>query len=158
MNLLRLAFAAALSFAAAFAHAETVNGSGNAATDTRAVSGFRSVSLAVPGRLEIVQGDTEKLTLSGDDNILPYIETVVRGDELRIRFRERNNFNVRPRAPLRLALSAKVIEGISVAGSGDVRAPAINGRKMSLSIAGSGDITLGGKTQDLEVNIAGSGD
>jgi len=157
MTILRIA-AAGLALAATLASAETLTGSCNPATDTRNVAGVRSVSMSVPGRLEIVAGDAEKLTLSGDDNVLPAIETTVERGELRIRFRERGSLNVRLKAPLRMTLTAKSIEGISVAGSGDVVANAMDARKLALSIAGSGNITLGGKAQSLDVQIAGSGD
>ena len=151
---------AAFAFAAALntpASAETVTGSGTPATETRNAAGTRAVSLSVPGRLEIVAGDTEKLTLTGDDNVLPLVETLVERGELRIRFRERGPFNLRTRTPLRMTLTAKAIEGISISGSGEVVANTVDARKLALSIAGSGDITLGGKAQALEVQIAGSG-
>ena len=159
MKLPTLAFAA-LAFAAATATAgaETVTGSGNATTDTRAAAGVRSVAISVPGRLEIVQGDTEKLAITGDDNIVALIETPIEGGKLRIRFKDHRNLNVRPKTPLRMVLNAREIEAISVAGSGDVQAAALTAKTLSLSVAGSGDILLGGKAQSLDVQIAGSGD
>lgn len=157
MTVLRLA-AACLALASAVAAAETLTGSGTPATDTRNAAGARAVSLSVPGKLEIVAGDTGKLTMTGDDNILPAIETTVERGELRIRFRERGSLNVRMKTPLRMTLVVPSIEGISVAGSGDVVANGLDARKLALSIAGSGNIALGGKAQSLEVQIAGSGD
>ena len=157
MTILRLA-AAGFALAATLAGAETITGSGNPATETRSVGGVHSVSMSVPGKLEIVAGDAEKLTITGDDNVLPLVETTVERGELRIRFRERGSLNMRLKAPLRMTLAAKSIEGISVAGSGDVVANAMDARKLALSIAGSGNITLGGKAQALDVQISGSGD
>ena len=156
MKPLQFAACAAIAFAALAVRAETITGSGTAATDNRAVSGFSRVSIALSGKLEIVQGDSEKIAITADDNVLPYIETEVKGDSLRIRFKERS-FNVRTKTPIRIALSAKTLEGISVAGSGDVQAPSINGKRMHVSIAGSGDVLLGGKAPDLSIEIAGSG-
>jgi len=157
MTALRL-FAAGFALAATLAGAETLTGSGNAATDTRSAAGAHSVSMSVPGKLEIVLGDTEKLTLSGDDNVLPAIETTVEHGDLRIRFRERGNLNVRLKAPLRMTLAVKSIDAIAISGSGDVVANGLDARKLAVSIAGSGNITLGGKAQSLDAQIAGSGD
>lgn len=140
-----------------WAAAETVKGSGTAATEQRQVAGFQSVAISVPGRLEVSQADVEKLTITADDNVLPLIETVVERGELRIRFRERHNINVRTKAPIRIVLSAKTVEALAVAGSGEVVAPALTARRMRVSISGSGDVTLGGKAQAIEVSIAGSG-
>ena len=159
MTMLRtLAIAGLAFFATGLAAAETVHGSGTPATEARTVAGFRGVGLAVPGRLEIVQGDTEKLTITADDNILPLIETVVEKGELRIRFKDRRSVTVRSKTPIRMVLDARTLEAIAVAGSGNVQAPSLNSRKMEVSISGSGDVTLGGKAASLEVNISGSGD
>ena len=157
MNLLRIA-AGALAFAATLAAAETLTGSGTPATETRNVAGAHSVSMSVPGKLEIVLGDAEKLTVTGDDNILPVLETTVDRGELRIRFRERGHLNLHFKTPLRMTLAVKSLDGIMIAGSGDVVANALDARKLSLSISGSGNIVLGGKAQALDVQIAGSGD
>ena len=62
---------------APLAAAETLAGSGRLVTETRAVSGFTGISLAMPGHVEVTQGDTESLTVTADDNVLPLIETVV---------------------------------------------------------------------------------
>ena len=158
MKSLRLILIAALAFTGVPALAETVTGSGTAATDNRPVAGFHSVGLSVSGRLEIVQGDAEKLSITADDNILPLIEATVDRGELRIRFREGGNLNIRPRTPIRMTLNAKALDGIAIAGSGDVQAPALNARELKVSIAGSGDVMLAGKAQELSVKIAGSGD
>src|SRR4051812_44298823 len=157
MKPLHLTLPAACALAAAVASAETINGSGTAATDNRAVSGFHGVGLSVPGRLEIVQGGSEKLSVTADDNVLPLIETTVERGELRIRFRDQRNLNVRSRTPIRITLNVKTLDAIAVAGSGDVQAPALDAREMRISVAGSGDVLLGGKAQELTVKIAGSG-
>lgn len=61
-----------------------VNGSGTSITETRNVSGFTTVTLSTPGTLTITQGSTEALTITGDDNIVPLIQTAVAGNELTI--------------------------------------------------------------------------
>ena len=137
--------------------AETIRGSGNPVTEDRAVAGFQGLSLAVPGKLVVTQGDAEKLAITADDNVLPLIETVVERGELRIRFRERG-VNLRTKTPIQIALSAKTLEALAIAGSGEIRAPALNAKSMKVSISGSGDVTLGGRAQSIDVNISGSGD
>lgn len=150
--------AIALAALATSAAAETVNGSGVASQQTRAVAGTRAVSLAVPGHLEIVQGDAESLALSGDDNVLPLVESVLENGRLRIRFRDQRSLRVHPKLPLKLTLTAKSLDAIAVAGSGDVRAPSLNVPKLNVSIAGSGDVNLTGRAETLEVSINGAGD
>ena len=157
MKALIAATLAAGALAAPAAFAETITGSGTPLTQERSVSGFHGLAVAVPGQLEIVQGNAEKLTITGDDNVVPQIETVVEGGALRIRFRDRKNLSVILKAPLRMVLSVKALDAIAVAGSGDVQAPALSSTHLRLSIAGSGNVVLGGKGESLAVDIAGSG-
>lgn len=139
------------------AFAERVTGSGTAATQSRDVSQVRSVGLAVPGTLDIVQGEREALSITGDDNVLPLVETVVEQGALRIRFREARSLSVTPRVPLRFTLQVRTLEGIAIAGSGDVRAERLEVPKLRVSVSGSGNTLLGGKVQSLDVDVAGSG-
>jgi hypothetical protein len=147
---------ACMALATPAAHAETVSGSGRAVTQAREARGFSAVELAIPGKMEIVQGDREGLAITADDNLLPEIETVVERESLRIRFRR--GLNVRTRTPIRITLHARTIEAIAIAGSGDVLAPSINSRDLAVRVSGSGDVHLGGKADSLRVRISGSGE
>ena len=113
-------------------------------------------AVSIPAKVEIVQGNTEGVTIEGDDNIVPLVETVVENDGLKIRFAEKN-MSVHSKS-LRLVVNAKTIEGLSVAGSGDVHAAKLQTTSLKASIAGSGDVSINGLDADmLTVSIAGSG-
>ena len=158
MFAIRTALLAAFVCGATLAAAESVDGSGKAATETRNVTGFHGVGLSVPGKLEIVPGDAEKLVISADDNILPLIETTVERGELRIRWRERGHLNVHTRTTIRMTLTAKAVDALAISGSGDILANTVDAKSMQVSISGSGNVVLAGKAQDLRVDISGSGD
>jgi Putative auto-transporter adhesin, head GIN domain len=57
----------------------SISGSGRVMSETRDVSGFSNVSFEGSGRLVIEEGGAESLTVTGDDNLLKYIETEVEG-------------------------------------------------------------------------------
>ncbi|MEP7157380.1 MAG: head GIN domain-containing protein [Betaproteobacteria bacterium] len=176
-----IVFAALLLALSPAAHADfwtgkSIKGSGVIKSETRNVSGFTGVSLAVPAKLEIVQGASESLTIEGDDNIVPLIETVVENGTLKIRFTEKNT-SITTKA-LKAVLNVKTLELLSVAGSGDIRAAklqagnlktsisgsgdiniaSLDADMLKLSIAGSGSVTAAGKAKNVEANVAGSGD
>lgn len=159
MNLLSrltLVLLGLITLAAAPAGAETLTGSGRPVTETRAVSGFTGVALGIPGRLEITQGGAESLSITADDNALPFIQTVVENGTLKIRWSEKN-MNV-SRVTIRMALGAKALERLAVGGSGTVRVAQLKAARLSLGVGGSGDITIGSlATGDLETSIGGSG-
>jgi hypothetical protein len=134
----------------------TVDGSGAAAAETREVSGFHSVSFALPGMLHLEQADVPSVRIEGDDNLLPHVVTRVRDGDLRIGPEE--NTRLQPRSPLRVYVSAPAIEAIRSAGTGSVEASNLRSPTFSLSLAGSGDVRLSNLDADvLEVQVAGSG-
>jgi hypothetical protein len=146
----------AILLAASTAFAASVTGSGRPVTETRAVSGFTGVALAIPGRVEVTQGDQESLTITADDNVLALIQTVVEGGTLKIRWTEKN-LSV-DRATIRIAVGAKTVERLAVGGSGNLRTGPLRGARLSLSVGGAGDITIASlATGELETNIGGSG-
>jgi hypothetical protein len=152
----RLAFVALSLLAASAALAASLTGSGRSVTEDRALSGYRGISLSIPGRVEIVQGAVEGIRITADDNVMPEIETVVENGSLKLRFRK--SMSLVGKSTIRIAVSARNIEAIAVAGSGDVHAPALASPQLVVNIAGSGNVHLGGRTETLNVNISGSGD
>jgi hypothetical protein len=133
-----------------------ITGSGRALTEQREVAGFKGIALSLPGRVEIVQGAAEGVTLTADDNVVPEIETVVERGVLHIRFRE--NTRVTTRTRIGITVKARAIESIALAGSGDVIAPSLDSPELTVRVAGSGDVKLGGRAESLLVRISGSGD
>lgn len=170
-------FLAALAVAGTAAcSAPVLVGSGTPRTEARPVAGVTALDLQVPARVELVQGSAESLSITADDNVLPEIETRVDGSVLKIRFR--GPLHLRTTTPMRIALSVKALEAVTISGSGDVRVGAlktgtlsvtINGsgdavfaaleaERLEASVRGSGDILAAGRTKAFEVSIAGSGD
>ena len=134
-----------------------VSGSGHVSRTQRQVSAFKGVSLELPGRVEIVQGETEGLVIETDDNIAPLIETVVENEQLKIRWAQR--FKSLKPTVLKLRLQVRTLEQISISGSGDVNAQKLQSPTLEVRIAGSGDVRLAALQTDLlSVSISGAGD
>jgi hypothetical protein len=146
--------AAGCALAALAVLAAAITGSGKATTQSRQVQGFSGLGLSIPAIVEVGQAAHERLTITADDNVLPLIESVVEGGVLKLRLREGTQLR---RATIRVSLQVKALESISISGSGEVRAPALSGPRLRLSIAGSGDARVGGKAEALDVRISGSG-
>jgi hypothetical protein len=135
---------------------KSVSGSGTIKSETRAVSGFTGISLAVNGLVEIQQGGTEGVTIETDDNLLPLLETVVENGTLKIRTARNTSFRTKK---LKFIVYAKTIDSLDIAGAGDMRAETLKAAALKTSIAGSGDIRIKSLDADaLTVSIAGSGD
>jgi len=146
---------AALALAAAAAHAEDIRGSGHAATEKRAASGIHGVAMSIAGHVEVSQGGPEGVTVTADDNVLPYLETSVENGVLRVR--TRNDTSVSMRTPVRVVVVAGSIEKLALSGSGDIVARGIDVPALELRISGAGDATLSGRAARLDARISGSG-
>ena len=119
---------------------EVLRGSGRAATEERAVSGFHAIAISVPGRVTAVQDGSEKATVSADDNVLPKLETVVDSGVLRIRFAR--DVEVRPRTPIAITVHVRTLDSIATAGRVSVEVPRLEGERLDARLAGSGRIVL----------------
>jgi hypothetical protein len=146
-------FVLALSNAA---HAETIRGSGHVVSEERAVAGFDAIDLALPAHVEIVQDGTERLLLTVDDNVAPYIETEVRNGKLAVR--GRSGVDLRPATPARVVVHVRELRSVALGGTADVRIPMLRAARFVLDIGGSGDVQLGVlQARDFSAHVGGSG-
>ena len=153
---------------------ERITGSGNVVTESRQVSGINRVSLEINANLVIQQGSTEALTVSAEDNLLPYLVTDVRGGELVIRFQPSNiqsnrpiqiNLTVKNLSGLDFSSSGKITVGplttgdfdLNLSSSGDVVIDQIQADKITAVLSSSGDVAIKGSANSLNLTISSSG-
>jgi hypothetical protein len=134
-----------------------IHGSGKVTSENRDVKDFQGVSLKGSGDLIITQGDNEALKIEAEDNILPLIESDVRGGTLNLDFKP-NIGSVSPTKPIKYYLSVKNLNAIDLSGSGNVQAETLKSGTLSLTCSGSGNISINTLTADtLNYNMSGSG-
>ena len=150
-----LAFLTAYGIGQAWA-GEHIKGSGVVRTETRDVNGFRGVALDVPANVTLRQGAGEGVSIKGDDNVVPLVETVVEDGTLRIRWVRRNlSIDV---TSLDIVVDAKSIDALAVRGSGQLRAAQLKAGTLHAAVDGSGRITFDTLDVDsLDVAIRGNG-
>jgi hypothetical protein len=136
---------------------ERIQGSGNIQKQTRNLNHFTGVSLGLPATMELRIGNTESIVIETDDNLLPHIESVIENGTLKIRPAKRNT-NLHTRS-LRIIVSAKEIDRISLGGSGTIQSDPLKARKLQLDVGGSGSINIKNIEADsISVSVGGSGD
>jgi putative autotransporter adhesin-like protein len=133
-----------------------VPGSGNVVSETRPVSGFSSVDLSGAGEVIVDRNGTESLTVSADDNLLPYLTTDVRGGVLTLGTKPGTNVN--PSKRIVYKLTAKDLDGLSVSGSGSVEATGIKSARLLVDVSGAGQLHVSGSADQQDIAISGSGD
>lgn len=131
-----------------------VNGSGHPKTEQRALSGFDSIELRSSADIEVVAGSDFYVSVTADDNILPLLETEVRGNRLVIG--SHGSYSTHDKE--KVVVHLPVLKGLTLSGSGDASVSGVSGNEVAFSISGSGDITASGNTGRLDAQIEGSGD
>ncbi len=136
-----------------------VEGSGNVIAEDRDVSGFDRVSLSGFGKVTLEQGDVESLTVRADDNILPYIETEVKGTTLVLDFTragQRKSFN--PSNGIEFDLVVKDLNRIDISGAGSVTMDELETQKLVVDLSGAGNLDISSLNADeLVVRQSGAG-
>ena len=143
------------------------------------VGSFDRIAVAGPYEVRVVSGGQPGVSATGGANLLDETEVVVDGRTLEIRPKKRKGirwnwgrdgkaeFTVNAAALRGAAIAGSggiTVDRVSgdfegeIAGSGDLRLPAIEGGKISFDIAGSGEVSAAGKADSVNVSIAGSGD
>ena len=137
--------------------AQKVNGNGKMIQKTRNAGDFDKLGVAGSFDVTLAKGDEGKIELSVEENLEPYLETKVKDGKLTIGWKKGTNIKTSKKTTVKVYF--QTIEGVALAGSGDVIGEdVISGDKLSVAIAGSGDINLKLKTGELKSAISGSGD
>lgn len=132
-----------------------VQGSGVSASEARDLGPFDAVAGTTEVDVEVVAGDPS-VTVTCDDNLLPYIETVVIDGLLRIRTPFTTQID--PRTACTAVVSAPELVEFSVTGSGDGTTSEDWANLASISTTGSGDLVVSGALPALDdVRCTGSG-
>ena len=148
--------------------------------ETRTVDTFTKISFRLGGNLFLRQGSPQKVELEGKKDVLDKIETEVSSGKLIIGTNRRwSDWNWHDNDDIKVYITVKDIEAISVSGSGDLVAETkLTGGNFDLNVSGSGSfkaeveasgdiradvsgsgsIDIKGKCRNFESDISGSGD
>jgi hypothetical protein len=134
---------------------QAVRGSGSVVSETRSVSEFTEIEIAGSADVNVSFGETQSVVVEAEDNILPLIETTVRGGRLVINTRP--NTSITTTRPIHVTITMKVLDTASIPGSGNIDIAGLQGGSVKFSLPGSGNITATGTTDTLNIDIGGSG-
>jgi hypothetical protein len=155
-----------------------VRGSGNVVDETRKVSGFDTIRVDYPARVFISQGSTESLKIEAEDNLLPGLQTEVRGRELRIFYKSQDGEHVNPTKTVVITITVRDLSSVKFSSAGELTVDGLESDDLSVSLDGAGNVelndiavnglnvnlsgagstTASGRADDLDLNISGFGD
>ncbi len=118
----------------------TLEGSKSIKKIEKVLSPFQSISVSIPAHVEISPNQENLCEISGDDNLLPFIEFEQHGDSLNIY--AKNGYQLAPSRPIQIKLSAVSIQRIDLSGNGVITASRLIGEEIITSLRGDGKIVL----------------
>lgn len=141
-----------------FASWETINGNGNLKKETRNASDYTGIELQGSMDVQIAYGNSISITVEADENLMPYIETEVENNILKIR--QKKGVGLKSKNKLIIYASLTKLTNVTLSGSGNVMGNGAfsNNGKTTVKLSGSGNIGLGvADISELDVAISGSG-
>lgn len=136
-----------------------VKGNGNVVKITRTTPDYDGIKCSGSFDYVLVAGTEGSITIEGEENLLEYIITEVKGNNLVVRTENNVNLQTGRNKNIKITIPFKDISSVSLAGSGDLWTESvINTSGLSVSLAGSGDIKLDVKAETVKSSLAGSGD
>lgn len=133
-----------------------VKGNGNVITEQRTTSSYDGVTSSGSFHVILVNGKEGEITIKGEENILPYIETVIEDNTLKIGYKK--NTSIRTTKKIVVTVPVTEIQKIILSGSGNIESKnVLKGENLITKLSGSGSIDLIVNVEEINTTIAGSG-
>lgn len=144
---------------AQFWNNKSLKGNGNIISTSRTINEYDAISCAGPMDFILIKGNEGLIKIEGEENLLEYIITEVKGNKLIVRVEHGVNLKPSWNKSIEITIPFEDINAVSLSGSGDVwNTDVIYENELKVTLSGSGDIKLNVKTKYLESALAGSGD
>jgi hypothetical protein len=135
---------------------ERISGSGVVKDEKRDVRSFNRIRIEGSGMAQITQGETSSLTITADENLLPYLISEVHSGELRIYVKP--GYSISPSQQVRYTITVNNLAALDLSGSMQAEMPALKGDKLLVQVSGAGEVKIDDvQLNELDVKISGSG-
>jgi hypothetical protein len=138
-----------------------IKGKGELITHHTTVKGFNEISSVISGDVLVRQGDSFKVNIKGQENILPYVVAEAQGDRLSIHYKDKTFLGQHKK--IQVFITMPSVQELELLGSGDIvlKGTFSGERNLIATVAGSGSINIEDYNSPqgrLEAKISGSGD
>jgi hypothetical protein len=128
-----------------------IRGNGRITTDQRTVTAFSEIEAEGAFEIEWRSG-APALSITTDENLLPYIENRNIGNRLRLHSRDR----IRPTHGVKIVVSSPTRSAARLTGATRLTANQLSGAKFAVESTGAARVTLEGKIDDLIADMTGA--
>jgi hypothetical protein len=131
----------------------STRGSGVSVTDHRDLGPFASVELTGANTVVIHVGAPRSVAVTGDDNLIGRVTTIVRAGDLVIH----NTGSFTTNASMHVAVSVPSLESVRLGGAGTITVDGVTSADFTVELAGDGTIEVSGNTRNVTAVLAGAG-
>ena len=128
-----------------------IRGNGNIKTDERTISAFANIRASGAFTIEWQNG-APAVRITTDENLLPYIDSQLDGDTLRLRTREQ----MWPTHGIKVVISSPTRSGARISGAVKLTANQLSGQKFAFEATGASEIKLDGNIDQLFADMTGA--
>ncbi|MEP6902817.1 MAG: head GIN domain-containing protein [Actinomycetota bacterium] len=129
-----------------------MQGSGNAKTEPRKVSGFKEIKAGGAVNLEITVQKDFGLTIEADDNLIELIKTEVSGSTLTISTKDK----VSPKTKINIKISLPELNNLDLSGASTANVSAVKTDSLKLNASGASKIKIDGEVKSVEAIASGA--
>jgi hypothetical protein len=134
-----------------------IKGNNQVTTENRNTSAFEGVSSSGNFDIYVAIGSPASVKIEGESNLLPYIETFVDKNVLKVR--TKGDVWLRPQRSLKIFVTAPRFKTLSSGGSGDIisQTPIVDAEKLDVRMEGNGNIKLDVDAPAVKAELTGNG-
>lgn len=118
-----------------------IKGTGTPSQETRPVGYFSEVVLTGLGSIQLEQGERPSLTVQADENLLPYLETKVEGDQLKLGIADGICIQ-QSDVGVTYFVTVKDLDLLYIIGAGDVQLDRFEAETLNIQLDGSAHISM----------------
>src|SRR2546427_7598142 len=151
MKKITIVFLAACVVLAAGCRWVGIRGNGHIKTDQRTISSFANIAASGAFQIEWKSG-APALSITTDENLLPYIDNQISGETLHLHTREQ----IWPTHGIKVVISSPTRAGAKLSGAVKLIANQIAGPKFAVGSTGATQVTLDGSVDELLADMTGA--
>jgi hypothetical protein len=131
-----------------------VRGSGTLATESWDVDGFSGIVVSGGARLIVERTGTDSLTVTAEDNILPYLRAEVAAGRLVLG--PRRGVDISPTREIVYRVTCRELSGIFLSGASHAEATGIDRDTFLADLSGASVLVASGRADDQVVHASGA--
>lgn len=157
LSVLAIMFASTISNAQSWGNNEKIKGNGKLKSETRTTVSYDEIRVTGFFDVDLIAGTEGKIEVNAEENILEYI--IIESENKMLNIYTKKGFNIQTNEKVLIKVPFESLNKISLVGSGDINSKnVIKADNLDLKLTGSGDMNLEIDVKTSEISLAGSGD